>query len=613
MPKANVLLRSKKAKIEALIRQNQLDAAYELAQSLCRAHRNDVELWTLLSLLQRKRGQYHAAEQAAAQAVQLRPNFAAALQMLGMALHCQGQLEAACSQYEQVLRVAPNQAEVHYLLGNAQRERGALQAAEASYARALAIQADFLEALSNRGATLIALDRAEEALACLQRANELRPGVPQVLCNLAQILTGEGRFEAAKGYCRQALQRMPDFIDALALLADLEEKTHADAAAAQCLERGLALAPDNITLNMTAARLARRQGQATAAIERLEALRTRLPEALQADILLLLGQLYDQQNDPDRAFTYLTEGNRLKAERLLSRGGDDSAHYLSRVEAQRQLFRAEPAQTWQQTADSDGEQPIFLLGFPRSGTTLLEQILDAHPRLQALEEKPTLAAAEQAFNRLTAGRTQPYGSLQTAEIEQLRATYFAAVQRHLQRDPKRILVDKMPLNTVQIPLIWRLFPRAKIILAVRHPCDACFSCFMQDFALNHALATFFSLQKTAEAYAGVMSLWREYSAVIPLDYHRIRYEDLVADSVGETRRLLAFLELEWDDSVLRHTEHARGRAIRTPSYHQVRQPIYQHAKYRWTRYAQQLAPILPLLQPYIDYFGYGSSDAPTPT
>ena len=155
----------------------------------------------------------------------------------------------------------------------------------------------------------------------------------------------------------------------------------------------------------------------------------------------------------------------------------------------------------------------------------------------------------------------------------------------------------MPLNTVEVPLIWRLFPNAKCILAIRHPCDATFSCFMQNFVINNAMSTFFTLEKTAAAYAGVMSLWQEYIAVLPVDYHRIRYEDLVADQDGESRRLLDFLGLEWDEKVMHHDEHARTRHISTPSYHQVTQPIYKHAKYRWKRYEQYLKPVLPVLHP----------------
>lgn len=604
MGKKNVLTRSKKLRAEELLNGNRLEEARQLCTQVCRTDRTDAEAWTLLGLIERRLGDYATAEDASRRATQLRPGFAAAHQILGTALHCQGKLDAAIASYRKAIALAPDDAQSHYLLGNALRETGALLDADVSYERAIALRPDFLQALSNRGALLTALGRVEDAKACLNRANDLQPGLPQVLCNIAQILQQESRFEDAKAYCRQTLQRDPDFVDAIALLADLCEKSHQDEEVTALIARGLELAPDNLSLNLTAARLARREGRIQGGIDILEATRARLPEPLQADVLLLLGQLYDKIKDTDRAFHCLSEGNRIKAGNLLPEE-EDTEHYLRRIDSMRQRFRAEDPATWRRGAD-DGYQdnPIFLLGFPRSGTTLLEQILDSHPRLQALEERPTVSALEHTFQDITKGRHNPYGSLTPEEIQRLRKTYYDTVARYLKRDPSRILVDKMPLNTVQAHLIWRVFPKAKVILAIRHPCDACFSCFMQDFSLNEAMATFFSLQKTAEAYAGVMSLWQDYIAAIPIDYHRIRYEDLVADQAGESSKLLEFLGLEWDENVLRHDEHARKRNIGTPSYHQVSKPIYQDAKYRWKRYEHHLQPVLPVLQPYIDYFGY---------
>lgn len=607
MSRKNVLTRSKKLKAEELLNCNALTDAHRLLTQVCQADRSDPEAWTLLAIAERKLGNSGAAEQASRRAVQLNPRYAPAHQTLGTALQSQGRLAEAIASYRKAIELQPSRADTHYLLGNALREAGALLEADANYARATALAPDFVAALSNRGALLIALGKPEEAKRCLLQANRIRPGLPQVLCNIAVVLQSEGKFDEAKAYCRDILRQDPNFLDALVLLAELAEKSPGEDNLGELVERGLALDPDNLNLNMTAARIARRENRAAEGISRLERLLTKVPEAWQCDILLLLGQLYDKQKDTDRAFHCLSEGNRLKARTLLQ-SEDDSEHYLKRIEELRQRFRAE--KTWSPPVDDDfDDSPVFLLGFPRSGTTLLEQILDSHPRLQALEERPTVSAMEQAFRRITEGRPQPYGSLTLDEVRQLRKVYFDTVAHHMTREPGRILVDKLPLNTVQAHFIWRIFPKAKFILAIRHPCDVCLSCFMQNFALNQAMATFFSLEKTAEAYAGVMSLWQEYIGILPIDYHRIRYEDLVADNARETQRLLEFLGLEWNESVLRHDEHARTRGINTPSYHQVTQPIYQDAKYRWKRYEKHLAGILPVLQPYVDYFDYRDQPA----
>ncbi len=603
MSKKNVLTRAKKIKAEELLNHNQFAEAHALCTQVCQTDRTDAEAWTLLGLIDRKLGHYAEAEQAARRAVELRPNLPIAQQILGTALHCQGHYDAAISCYRTALRLEPNNAETHYLLGNALRETGASHEADCEYQRAIELRPNYLQALSNRGALLLTLSQTDEAKRCLLKANELQSGLPQVLCNIATVMQVEGRFDEAKAYCRDALLRDANFIDAIALLAELHEKSHQQEEAKDFALHGLTLDPDNISLNLILARINRREGATDEGIERLEKLRARAPDTVLSDILLLLGQFYDKRKDAARAFACLSEGNRLKARALPPEQEND--HYLKRIESLRARFRADPPAGWRSIADDDFmDMPIFLIGFPRSGTTLLEQILDSHPRLQALEEKPTVAAMEHEFRRITADRSRPYGDLTRDEIQKLRKTYFDAVQQQIRREPGRILVDKLPLNIVQAALIWRVFPKAKFILAIRHPCDACFSCFMQNFSLNEAMSTFFSLEKTAEAYAGVMSLWQEYIATLPIDYHSIRYEDVVADKASETQQLLDFLGLEWSENVLRHDEHARTRNITTPSYHQVTQPIYQDAKYRWKRYEEYLQPVLPILQPYIDYFGY---------
>ncbi len=256
-------------------------------------------------------------------------------------------------------------------------------------------------------------------------------------------------------------------------------------------------------------------------------------------------------------------------------------------------------------AASEDDAPVFLVGFPRSGTTLLEQILDCHPALQALEEMPAAAAMEQVFLGWVGDRVEAIADLEPLQISELRQAYFAETARHLERRPGTTLVDKLPLNLIRVPLIWRVFPNARFILALRHPCDVCLSCFMQSFAANEAMSSFYTLENTVRTYAEVMGLWQDYTRALPLRYHAIRYEDMVTDFEKETRALLDFLGVGWNEAVLNHTEHARQRSnINTPSYHQVTQPIYLHAKYRWRRYAREFEPMMPILRPFMERFGY---------
>ncbi len=174
------------------------------------------------------------------------------------------------------------------------------------------------------------------------------------------------------------------------------------------------------------------------------------------------------------------------------------------------------------------------------------------------------------------------------------------------RPRQKLFVDKLPLNSVFMPLLARLFPGARFILALRDPRDVVLSCFMQTFTLNEAMRHFLSLDETARYYAAVMGVAARAESRLGPRVLRVRYEDVVSDTEGQARRLLAFLQLPWDPAVLAFHETARKRRINTPSYQQVVQPVYGSARERWRKYAEELAPVLPVLEPFVRSFGYKS-------
>jgi tetratricopeptide (TPR) repeat protein len=606
MAHKNILVRSKQNKAETLFRDNRLPEAKQLYAALAQTNKTDPSVWLMLGVINRKLGLFAESEECCRRAVTLQPALAAAHQALGAALQCRGCMDEALAAYRTAIRFDPSSAEAHYLLGNALKDLGKMSDAIAHYRKAIAVRPNFLEALSNLGLALMVQGQTEETVDCLNRALRLNPAAPQVLCNLGTVLESEGRFDEARERFVRALYHAPDFVDAIARLAELEEKSTRLEEAKRWLEKGLSLAPDNVSLLTTASKIARSEGRFQDAIEVLEKIRALTQDpAVVADVCMNLGKLYDRIGDTERAFSSFVEGNRLSAQIALPADYDKQS-YLRRIDQLSGFLTNHLAGSWENETDPDQTAaPVFLLGFPRSGTTLLDQILDSHPKLQTLEEKPTVAAMKHEFLRLADSRADALAELSNEEIGVLRKSYFDAMRQDIQLRPGNILVDKLPLNTVNAHLIWRVFPNAKFILAVRHPCDVCLSCFMQNFTLNEAMATFFSLESTAALYAKVMGLWQQYVQKLPIKYHMIRYEDLVSNFEHETRRLLDFLEVGWDDAVRQHTEHARNRGtINTPSYHQVTQPIYQHAKYRWKRYAKQLEPVMETLQPYIEYFGY---------
>jgi len=327
---------------------------------------------------------------------------------------------------------------------------------------------------------------------------------------------------------------------------------------------------------------------------------------MSGEIHLLLGSLYDRIGQTDKVMSHLNEG-KLKTASTADPDGAGRMRFLEKIAQTRSWINDRGLINFNTKELMLTDTPIFLIGFPRSGTTLLEQILDSHPDLQTMQEKPAAAAMEQAFLTMTGGVPNAVTDLNQQQVDMLRNTYYHEMQRHVERRLDTLLVDKLPLNIVRVPLLWRVFPEARFILVVRHPCDVVLSCLMQSFGNNDAMANFVSLESASELYSKVMEACLDYERCLPLHYHVIHYEHLITNFEVEAKTLLNFLGVGWHEVVLNHTHHAQQRTIiQTPSYHQVTQPIYEHAKYRWMRYEKDFATVIDTLQPFIKHFGYSS-------
>ena len=282
---------------------------------------------------------------------------------------------------------------------------------------------------------------------------------------------------------------------------------------------------------------------------------------------------------------------------------------------------AERTRRWADELPADaGPAPALLVGFPRSGTTMTERALGAHPRIRSIEERFTLETVKTMLPKLVgdeAMRTRPLAevidALTPAQVARLRAFYWEQARGILGPiADDEVVLDKMPLRIAELPFINRIFPDARVIVALRDPRDVCLSCFRQrfDFVNNTPMSFFLDLADTARLYAHVMSLWVERRDAYSFPWMQVRYEDTVTDFEARTRRIVEFLGLPWDDAILSfHTSTGR-QASTTPSYHAIRQKVNTRAVGRWTRYEPQLAPILPVLRPFIEAFGYAESPAP---
>ena len=251
------------------------------------------------------------------------------------------------------------------------------------------------------------------------------------------------------------------------------------------------------------------------------------------------------------------------------------------------------------------ESPIFVVGFPRSGTTMLEQMLDAHPNLQSMDERAFLQNLIDHMSNF--GCVYPYdlGKLSAAQCEELRQLYWRSTIKVAPRKDGQRLIDKNPLHMLLLPLINRLFPNAPIILALRHPCDVILSNYMQYFTSNSFAVLCSSLERLALGYVTAMQFWVHHADLFQPRLIHSRYEDLLGDFAGNVKRIGDFLGLDDATPMSRFDQHARDKGfISTPSYARVIEPPNKQAVGRWHRYHRYFEPVLPILQPIMQHWGY---------
>jgi tetratricopeptide (TPR) repeat protein len=421
---------------------------------------------------------------------------------------------------------------------------------------------------------------------------------------MGDLLVGKRRMQEATASYQQAIELDPNDLSALVNLAVVYETMSRLEDAEAALKRVFAKMPSHPLALVTLAKLQRRRGDVKAAIGTIESAGPEMDLDVATEMSFELGRLYDQNDETDKAFEQFTRGNKLRRRML---GAANAAPFLYEVSTIAKFVATRDLRSFlPDTVLSSDRPPVFPIGFPRSGTTLLDIVLSSHSRIQGLEERPMVVAMMDYMNELPGGYPEALMTLDDADRTALQDTFYSVAEKEIggARLRNGIVLDKNPLNIVRVPLILGAFPDARFILAIRHPCDVVLSCFMQYFSQNIALDSFLDLGTTVALYVKVMNLWRLMLERLPIRYHRIRYEDVVADLRREVGALLEFVGTQWEEGMERYYERAMLRRIDTPSYHQVTQPVYERSRYRRLRYRRHLQPFMRELEPFIEYFGY---------
>jgi len=463
--------------------------------------------------------------------------------------------------------------------------------------RSLALRPDQPAARARLAEAQAASGRGQEGLRAARALAQAAPYDPLIRITIARLEDLLGRPEAAETALQEALALDPNCAPALLALADLIERDNRIDELEALMAKADAIGIPPAETGLLKARLLFRRG----AFESALAAARSAPEAGDGGARAqLIGRIADRLGDHATAFAAFAEMNRLTAASAVgtARMGQD---YRDMIAHHVRTTTPRWYDNWTAAALSPQRPPpVFLFGFPRSGTTLLDTMLAGHPAVLVLEEKPVLHAVSEGL-----GGIDRLAGLDPAEIEALRARYFAALDAIAPDAGERLVIDKLPLGIVDTALVHRIFPEARFIFAERHPCDVVLSGFMTRFDPKGGMANFLDLGDTAALYDAVMTYWSRCREVFPLNVHTIRYERMIEDSEGELRPLADFLGLAWDPRLLDNCRNARERNhIATPSYAQVAEPLYTRARGRWENYREEMAPVLPLLAPWAKRMGY---------
>jgi tetratricopeptide (TPR) repeat protein len=525
----------------------------------------------------------------------INPDNAVAHWGLGATLRKCGRLDEAMTHFERAIAIKPDFAAAHCALADTLQDLGFLNDAVIHYEMVVAVQPRYYEANNNLANALQKLGRFDEAIARYERALARIPESTSVYCNLASALIGAARAEDSIATIEKALRLDPSNVEVHKILGFAFEVLGRIEDAVEAYEKALQLAPSDGDVHRHLAGLRRFTvgDPRLAALEKLAGDMATLDTDNQISLHFALGKVFSDLRQYERSFHHWREGNALKRAHLVY----DEQESVGQFERIRATFTFELMQR-NSRGGCPSDVPVFVVGMPRSGTTLVEQILASHSKVHGAGEIETLRHAVEKFrsrNDIAAEFPEMVPALSPEALRDLGADYVAltgSATRSAAPNRERI-VDKLPGNFKLVGLIRLALPNARIIHVRRDPVDTCFSCFSLLFSYDHQAFTYDlgELGRYHRAYAMLMEHWR---GVLPpgvmLD---VQYEDLVADLEGQARAIVDYCGLAWEDACL--SFHENRRPVRTSSLLQVRKPIYQTSVGRWRPYERFLQPLIEAL------------------
>jgi len=592
-----------------------------LAERATQADKENESVLLLLGLAQQATGRHQQATVTLRRLAQMRPGVSAYWNNLAVACRQAGDLPASEQALLTARSLAPDDAEVHYNLGLLYTQQRHWLLARQSLLDAVRLTPHFIEArLQAAYACYICGDNTQQE-AMLSGAIDWPAQPAEQALLLSAMLSVQGNLDAALRTLAHACVPAEPATGVMRLRITAqrvllyERNNQIDAAQNELRQ----LPPSMLDALPADAEQARADGwraHAALAMHRgayadadamyLRVLACAIDDESQASAAFGLAAARDRQGQYPEAWQALQKAHAIQ----LGIARDVVPELLATDSRPLQMTGGNlghgSTADWKPLSSPDSRQsPVFVVGFPRSGTTLLEQMLDAHPDFQSMDERAYIHDLIEGMELVGQQYPADLASLTQNDADQLRSVYRRMVGEVLPDLGERRLVDKNPLNMLCLPMIMRLFPHARIILCLRHPCDVLLSCSMQAFRSPAFMVLCSSLQRLAHGYVQAFEQWHRHVEVFAPHVLEWRYESVVSQFDGQVARLGQFLDVADASPMARFAEHARGkRFISTPSYAQVTRGINHQAVNRWHAYREQFESVLPILRPIMERLGY---------
>jgi tetratricopeptide (TPR) repeat protein len=597
----------------ALARQDVASGQLAAAQAKCLqvlgAHRHHPGALEVLGEILCSQGRHEEAVRVFNALTLMQPTVAAHWQNLGTVLRPTGRHAQSLAAFERALQLGPPTAGLLYNLGALQMDRLDYRAAHLALRDAVGFAPRDARIRWTYAQCCYDMGRGQEAVTAVEDWETLEGLSVEITVSIALLLVTSGAAHLAQPALQRLMANPPATGRTAVGFAFLLERLHRLDEARAVMEQ---LELDDRSLNADSERLAMsavladRAGRHEDAHRQLTSALAKQQEFVHRyNLLYPLAKACDALGRYEEAYGAAEEAHRSQLAFLERATGKASAEQSQLWSLTANGCDPDDIALWESAGNDMEGSPIFIVGFPRSGTTLLEQMLDAHPLLQSMDEQPFLLRAVARVTDQGIRYPTELGKLTGSDLNDIRAHYWHAVRNRVPLAPDRRLVDKNPMNMVLLPIIRRLFPNAPIILAIRHPCDTVVSCFLQHFRSDLALLGR-DLTALARSYSRAFGFWYSQWSLLRPDTHELKYEQLTADFATEVDRLCAFLQLPRHEAMLAPGEHARAKGfISTPSYAQVLEPVSNRSVGRWKHYERHFgSEALGLLTPWIERWGY---------